>query len=201
MGSGDEIPRFLSQIGFQVRDLSDDELQTGNLHQYHTIITGIRAYNTRDILQHCQPRLMDYVKRGGRLLIQYNVSRRLKVNNLGPFPFKISRNRVTEEQAPITFLIPTHPLLNHPNTITAKDFNGWVQERGLYFAGSWDPRYSTILASHDSGEKSQAGGLLYCKYGDGAFVYSGYSFFRQLPAGVPGALRLLVNLIHAGREK
>lgn len=201
MGSGDEIPKFLNQIGFQVRLLSDNEIQYGQLDQYHTIVTGIRAYNTRDILHHCQQRLMDYVNRGGRMLVQYNVSRRLKVSDIGPYPFTLSRNRVTEEQAPVTFLTPGHLLLNQPNNITRNDFKGWVQERGLYFAGSWDPHYTTVLASHDSGEKPLAGGLLYCKYGDGTFIYCGYSFFRQLPAGVPGALRLLVNLVATGRGR
>jgi hypothetical protein len=199
MGSGDDIPGYLTQLGYQVDLLSDQELHNNNLNGYDSIITGVRAFNTREILKHVHQKLMDYVSQGGCLLIQYNVSRRLKVQNFGPYPFKLSRKRVTEESAPVTLLKPVHSLFNFPNKILSTDFNGWVQERGLYFSDSWDDRYTSLLACHDKGEEPQKGGLLYSTFGKGVCIYTGYSFFRQLPAGVPGALKLFVNLIEAGK--
>lgn len=195
MGSGDEIPQYLEQVGFQVDLLEDEELHSIDLKDYDAIITGIRAYNTRDILKHVQKRLLDYVSAGGRLLVQYNVSRGLKVAGIGPYPLELSRGRITEENAVFTILAPKHRLLTSPNRISSTDFNGWVQERGLYFAGKWDQQYTPLLAGSDSGEKPLEGSLLYASYGKGAFVYTGLSFFRQLPAGVPGTLKLFVNLI------
>ncbi|HTS03503.1 MAG TPA: hypothetical protein VMN04_13345, partial [Thermoanaerobaculia bacterium] len=166
--------------------------------RYSAIVTGIRAYNTRPRLRQVEPRLLAYAGKGGTLVVQYDTTGDLVTDELGPYPFKLSRDRVTVEEAPVTFLEPASPLLNFPNKLTAADFDGWVQERGLYFAGSWDPRYETPLESHDPGESPKKGGLLFAKVGKGAYVYTGYAFFRQLPAGVPGAYRFFVNLVSAG---
>ena len=201
MGSGDGIPVFLTQVGYNVELLSDEDLYNHNLDKYDSIITGIRAYNTRDILKHIHKRLLDYVKRGGRLIVQYNVSRRLYIQSIGPYPFKISRKRVSEETAPVSLLEPAHPLLNFPNKIQKMDFSDWIQERGLYFAKSWDHNYSSPLSCSDSGEEAQKGGLLFCRYGKGIFIYTGYSFFRQLPAGNKGALKLFINIIDLDRKQ
>ncbi len=158
----------------------------------------VRAYNTRERLKNTYPRLLQYVKDGGTFIVQYNVSRGLQTENIGPYPFTIGRDRVSEETAPVAFLNSQHPLLNFPNKITQKDFDGWVQERGLYFATEWDERYEPILISSDTNESDKKGGLLYARYGKGVFIYTGYSWFRQLPAGIPGAYRLFANLISSG---
>ncbi len=136
---------------------------------------------------------------GGTLIVQYNVSRGLVTEDIGPYPFTIGRDRVSEEDAPVTILSPDHQLLNFPNTITQEDFEAWVQERGLYYATQWDDRYETVLASHDAQEPDTPGGLLFARFGDGVFIYSGISWFRQLPAGVPGAYRLFANMISSGK--
>ena len=170
-------------------------LERTDLNQFDAIIAGIRAYNTRERLKNTYPRLLQYVKDGGTFIVQYNVSRGLQTKNIGPHPFTIGRDRVSEETAQVAFLNPQHPLLNFPNKITQKDFDGWVQERGLYFATEWDERYEPILTSSDTNESDKKGGLLYARYGKGVFIYTGYSWFRQLPAGVPGAYRLFANLI------
>jgi LmbE family N-acetylglucosaminyl deacetylase len=198
MGSGDEVPEALRQIGYTVTLLSDDELENGELSRYAAIVTGIRAYNTRPRLKQAQPRLVDYVEKGGTLVAQYNTMGDLVTEQLGPYPFKLSRDRVTVEEAPVRFVNPASSLLTFPNRLTAADFDGWVQERGLYFPGTWDPRYETAIETHDPGEGEKPGGLLFARCGKGAFVYTGYAFFRQLPAGVPGAYRLFVNLVSAG---
>jgi len=199
MGAGDEVPAGLRSLGYEVVELSDEALESADLSRFDAVITGIRAYNTRERLKHTQPRLLRYVEEGGTMIVQYNVSRGLQLANLGPFPFTIGRDRVSMEAAPVEFLDPKHPLLNFPNTITQKDLEGWVQERGLYFAARWDEKYTPVLSSHDTGEPDRKGGLLYARYGDGVFIYTGYSWFRQLPAGVPGAFRFFVNLIEAGK--
>jgi LmbE family N-acetylglucosaminyl deacetylase len=198
MGSGDEVPDALRQMGYTVTLLSDDELENGDLSRYSAIVTGIRAYNTRPRLKLAETRLMDYVEKGGTVVAQYNTTGDLVTEDLGPWPFKISRDRVTVEEAPVRFVNPTSSLLTFPNRLTPSDFDGWVQERGLYFPGTWDPRYETVIESHDPGEGEKPGGLLFARHGKGAFVYTGYAFFRQLPAGVPGAYRLFVNLVSAG---
>ena len=198
MGSGDEVPDALRQMGYTVTLLSDDELENGDLSRYAAIVTGIRAYNTRPRLKLAEARLVDYVEKGGTLVAQYNTLGDTVTEQLGPYPFKISRDRVTVEEAPVKFLNPASSLLVFPNKLTAADFDGWVQERGLYFPGTWDPRYETVIETHDPGESEKPGGLLYARHGKGAFVYTGYAFFRQLPAGVPGAYRLFVNLVSAG---
>jgi LmbE family N-acetylglucosaminyl deacetylase len=197
MGSGDEIPQILAQMGINVTLLDERNFSTTNLYKFKAIVIGIRAYNTQNWLKTAQPVLMNYVKNGGTLVVQYNVSRGLILDNLGPFPFSISRDRVSREEATVSFLRPNHPILNVPNKIQPADFEGWIQERGLYFAKEWDLLYETPLASNDPGEEARSGGLLYCKYGNGIYIYTGYAFFRQLPAGVSGAFRLFMNMISA----
>ena len=198
MGPGDEVAESLLNLGYEVILLDDDLLERADLDQFDAIIAGIRAYNTRERLKNTSPRLLQYVKDGGTFIVQYNVSSGLQTENIGPYPFTIGRDRVSEETAPVAFLIPDHPLLNFPNKITPKDFDGWVQERGLYFAEGWDERYEPILASSDTNESAKKGGLLYARFGKGVFIYTGYSWFRQLPAGVSGAYRLFANLISSG---
>ncbi|MEO1654258.1 MAG: LmbE family protein, partial [Bacteroidota bacterium] len=194
-GAGDDIPQYLRQVGFEVDVLEEKDVEDGNLDQFDAIVMGVRTYNTQDWLKYEQPKLLKYVEEGGSLVVQYQTSFRLVLDQLGPYPFKLSRGRVTVEEAPVQFLDSQHPILNYPNKITAKDFEGWVQERGLYFASEWDEKYQTPISSHDPGEKDLAGGLLYAEYGKGKFIYTGYSFFRELPAGVSGAYRLFVNLL------
>jgi hypothetical protein len=199
MGAGDDVPGSLRQIGYVVTLLSESDLQKDVefLSQFDAIVAGVRAYNTEERLKFYQPKLLQYVNNGGTLLIQYNVSSGLVTEEIGPYPFRLSRERVTVEEAPVTFLKPNHPVLATPNKISQKDFEGWVQERGLYFADSLDTRYETILTTKDPGEKEKAqnNGLFITPYGKGRFVYTGYAFFRQLPAGVPGAYRFFANLI------
>lgn len=199
MGSGDDIPVYLRQIGYQVTLLTDEDLESGDLNQYEVIIAGIRAYNTRPVLARVYDRLMAYIRDGGVYLVQYSTTRRLVTSRIGPHPFELSRDRITVEDAPLQFVIPEHPILNRPHRLTREDFENWVQERGLYFARNWDAHYETPLAGHDPGEKETRGSLLYTRYGEGVFIYTGLAFFRQIPAGVPGALRLFVNLIEAGQ--
>ncbi|MCS7019122.1 MAG: PIG-L family deacetylase [Cytophagales bacterium] len=198
-GAGDEIPASLRQIGYQVIPLTDDNFDNTNLSQFDAIITGVRAYNARPRIKFHSPKLLEYVEKGGTLIVQYNVSFGLGTQQIGPYPFRISRERVTLEDAPVTFLAPHHPLLNSPNKITQEDFKDWIQERGLYFADRWDEKYQTVISCADPGSEQLQGGLLFAQYGKGAFIYTGYAFFRQLPAGVPGAYRLFTNLISYGK--
>jgi LmbE family N-acetylglucosaminyl deacetylase len=200
MGSGDDVPEILRQVGYDVTLLSDTDLDRGDFAQYDAIVAGIRAYNTRDRLKLAHAKLMQYVEEGGTMVVQYNTANQLDdlaVPVPGPYPFKISRDRVTVEEAPVKLLAADHTLLTTPNRITAKDFEGWVQERGLYFPGEWDQKYTPLLATADPGEPERTGGLLAAKHGKGTFVYTGYAFWRQLPAGVPGAIRTFVNLVSA----
>ncbi|HEY6193906.1 MAG TPA: PIG-L family deacetylase [Candidatus Eisenbacteria bacterium] len=200
-GSGDQIAEALHQMGATVTPLSDDDVASGDLSRFDAIVTGVRAYNTRPRLRALQPRLLDWVAKGGTLLVQYVTTADGPVDYLGPRPFRVSRDRVTVEEAPVTFLKPAHRLLNVPNKLGPGDFDGWVQERGLYFANPWDPAYDAVLGSHDPGEPSRDGGLLYARQGSGEFVYCGYALFRQVPAGVPGAWRLLANLVSGSRVR
>jgi LmbE family N-acetylglucosaminyl deacetylase len=206
MGAGDEAPKALEQLGCRVTLLTPDDLASGELRGFDAIVTGIRAYNVRADLRANQRRLLDYVALGGTLVVQYNVLEGgflagdpRAVDHIGPYPIRISRDRVSVEQAPVTLPKPDHPLLAAPNRIVAGDFDGWVQERGLYFASEWDQRYEPLFESHDPGEPPRLGGTLVARYGKGAYVFTGYSWFRQLPAGVPGAFRIFANLISAGR--
>lgn len=199
MGPGDEVPEVLRQLGYEVTMLSDSDLESAELGQFDAIVTGVRAYNTRERLAAAQPRLLGYVERGGTLVVQYNTTRGLLTEELGPFPLTLGRERVTVEDGPVTILVPDHPLLVYPNRITRADFEGWVQERGLYFPASWDPRYDAPLAMQDPGEKALSSGLLVTRHGQGCYVHTSLAFFRQLPAGVPGALRLFANLLAGGK--
>jgi LmbE family N-acetylglucosaminyl deacetylase len=196
MGAGDEMPDAIRQLGCEVALLSPSDLQQRDLSEFSAIVTGVRAYNTRADLRVNLPRLLDYVRSGGTLIDQYNVTDGNLVP-MGPYPFKIGHDRITVEEAPVTFTNLSNPLLSKPNEITQKDFAGWIQERGLYFASEWDPRYQTVWESHDPGEKPLAGGMLYARYGKGVYIFSGYSWFRELPAGVPGAYRLFANMLSA----
>ncbi len=198
-GPGDEVAAALEQMGVRVERLSDADLATGDLARFDAIVTGVRAWNTRDALDRHRQRLLDWVAAGGTLVCQYCTSRGLGTETMGPFPFQVSRDRVTVEEAPVRMQDPPHRVLLRPNRIDARDFEGWVQERGLYFGARIDERYETPLAMADPGEEESRGSLLVARHGKGLFVYTGLSFFRQLPAGVPGAYRLFANLV-SGRN-
>ncbi|TKC00872.1 PIG-L family deacetylase [Pedobacter cryophilus] len=194
-GAGDLVPDMLKEIGFKVTMLSENEIMSGDLSKYDAIIAGVRAYNVNERLKFEQNKLMKYVENGGVYVVQYNVNRPLVLDQIGPYPFSITRDRVTEEDAEIKLALPESKVLNYPNKITAKDFEGWIQERGIYFANTTSPQYEKPLSMKDTGEKATDGALLVANYGKGKFVYTGLVFFRELPAGVPGAYRLFVNLI------
>ncbi len=193
-GAGDDVPEVLSALGYQVSFLDEVNLELEKLKQYQAIVVGIRAYNTQEFLASKQPILMDYVKAGGNLILQYNTSSPLVTSQLGPYPFEIGRDRVTVEGSPVDADWASS-LLSNPNKMQQKDFAGWVQERGLYFASKVDNRYQSPLTLQDPGEVAVKGALITAKVGDGTYVYTGLSFFRQLPAGVPGAIKLMINLI------
>ena len=194
-GAGDLIPESLRQIGYDVINLNDSEVLNGDLSAFDAIVTGVRLYNVNEQIKNMQPKLMKYVENGGVLMVQYNVSSPLRIDQIGPYPFRLSRDRVTEEDARVTILAANDGAMNFPNKITEKDFEGWIQERGLYFVVDADQKYTSLLRMNDKGESPKDGALIVTDYGKGRFVYSGISFFRQLPAGVPGAYRLFVNLI------
>lgn len=198
-GSGDEVAKNLKSIGFKVESFQAEDLPLMDLSQFETIIVGIRTYNINDAMVNGNDILNKYVEQGGTVIVQYNTNRGLIADKIGPYPFQLSRNRVTKEEAEPNFLQPDHPLLNSPNNLSEADFHGWVQERGLYFAGEWDDHYETVIAWNDPGEEPQAGSILVADYGKGKFIYTGISFFRQLPAGVPGAFRMLSNMISYGK--
>jgi LmbE family N-acetylglucosaminyl deacetylase len=196
-GAGDEIPKVLRQLGYTVDEIEDAQLESEFLKRFDVVIAGIRAYNTRDALAQKNTAVLDYVKNGGRLLVQYNTSNGLVTDQIGPYPMKLTRNRITVEEAPLEILQPANPIFNVPNKITESDFDGWVQERGLYFVGDSDPSYIRLLKGKDPKEEASDGLLLYTDYGKGKFIYTGISFFRQLPAGNAGAIRLFVNLLES----
>ncbi|AXT55023.1 PIG-L family deacetylase [Aquimarina sp. MMG015] len=199
-GAGDVVPESLEQIGYKVTTISPESIALETLQAFDAIVIGIRAYNTVEELKFRQKHLLEYVKNGGNLVIQYNTNRRLKVeDNLGPYPLKLSRDRVTDENATIKLLAKDHAVLNTPNKITNKDFEGWVQERGLYFPNKWSDEYVPIIAANDKGESEKKGALLIAKYGKGYYVYTGLSFFREFPAGVSGAYRLFANMLSLGK--
>ena len=206
MGAGDKVPDALEQMGATVTLLSAEDLAAGDLDRFDALVTGVRALNARPDLAAARERVLEYVERGGTLVVQYNTApfRRGRnapsaVATLAPYPMTPSRLRVTDENAEVSLLAEHHPLLQTPNRITPSDFDGWVQERGLYFMSAWDDRYDAILACGDPGEDPLPGGMLYARHGKGAYVFTGYSWFRQLPAGVPGAYRIFANLISAGK--
>ena len=194
-GAGDLMQDALKQVGCDVHQLTENEIMNGDLSGYDAIITGVRAYNVNDRLVYEQPKLLEYVKNGGNLVVQYNTSNGLVTKQIGPYPFNVVSKRVTDEDAKVTILDKDNPVLNYPNTITHDDFAGWVQERGLYFVSDIDPNYKAVLEMNDPGEAPNNGALIVGNYGTGRFVYTSLAFFRQLPAGVPGAYRLFENLL------
>jgi LmbE family N-acetylglucosaminyl deacetylase len=209
MGAGDEVPDTLRQLGCEVTLLSGRDLAEGNLAGFDAIVTGVRAYNVRADLRANQPRLLDYVQNGGTMIVQYNVAEggpfggrhTGELDHVGPYPLKIDRPRVSVEEAPVKFVNPDNPLLVWPNHITERDFDGWIQERGLYFASEWDKHYQPIVETHDPGEKPQEGATLYTRYGKGVYIFTAFSWFRELPAGVPGAYRIFANMLSARGER
>ncbi|MFC0773167.1 PIG-L family deacetylase [Terrimonas alba] len=203
IGAGDKVPDALEQMGYDVTLLTDKELARNNLQQFDAIISGVRAYNTSDWLAKYYDKLMKYVNDGGNYIVQYNTNNFISnvKSRIGPYNFDISRTRITDENAAVTFLKPEHPALNFPNKITADDFKGWVQERSIYHAANWDKNFEPILSMSDPGEKADDGSLIISKYGKGYFTYTGLVFFRELPAGVPGAYRLLANIIALNKKK
>ncbi|HUR66685.1 MAG TPA: hypothetical protein VMZ03_10080, partial [Chitinophagaceae bacterium] len=202
-GAGDKIPEALEQMGFEVNMLTDKEMTRNNLDKFDCIITGVRAYNTNEWLNKYYDKLMKYVNDGGNLIVQYNTSNNIGPvrSRIGPYQLNITRTRVTDENAVVTLLKPEHPAFNFPNKITGDDFKGWIQERSIYHGSDTTGKFDKLIAMADPGEKSDDGSLLIAKYGKGWFTYTGIVFFRELPAGVPGAYRLLANLIALNKKK
>jgi LmbE family N-acetylglucosaminyl deacetylase len=198
-GAGDLVAESLTRIGFSVTLLTGADLTTERLRAFDTVVLGIRAFNTRTDLVPNLPALFAYAENGGTVIVQYNTTADLPDAKLAPYDLKISRDRVTDETAAVTFLAPDHPALNTPNKITPADFDGWIQERGLYFPNQWAPEFTPLIACADSGENPLSGSLLIARHGKGWFVYTGLSWFRQLPEGVPGATRLFANLVSLGK--
>jgi len=202
MGAGDDIPTVLQQVGMDVTPIPAEKIATAFLSDYGTIVLGIRAYDTQKDVAANNRKLLEFAKAGGTLIVQYNTGvSDFNSGHFTPYPAELSRARVSVEDAAVDILAPDDEIFHYPNTITARDFDGWVQERGLYFMDQWDEHFQSLLACHDPGEEAQKGGLLEAHYGKGIYIYTGYAFFRQLPAGVPGAVRLYVNLLSAGHEK
>ncbi len=197
-GAGDAIPETLRELGYEVRELTDLEVTPENLEVLDAVILGVRALNTNEGIASYMDELLDYTYKGGTLIVQYNTNFRLKTEEFAPYPLSLSRLRVADETAPVKVLAPSHPVMKEPNIILPEDFDNWVQERGLYFPESWDKAYTPILSSHDPGEEALEGGLLVAEYGQGHYVYTGYSWFRELPAGVIGAIKLFTNLVSLG---
>lgn len=206
MGAGDLAPEALRELGCEVEMLDERRLAQGDLSVFDAIVTGIRAFNVRADLRAAHARLREYVERGGTLVVQYNTLEGFggeasdgALRNIGPYPIRVGRSRTTVEEAPVRILAPDHALMSRPNRITEADFEGWIQERALYFASEWDPRYEALLETADPGEPPQRGGLLFARVGKGAYVFTSYAWWRQLPAGVTGAWRIFANLVSAGR--
>jgi len=200
MGAGDEVPEALRQLGYAVTLLDPaTDLTAERLARYDAVVLGVRAYNVLDRLKTQQPELLKYVENGGTMLVQYVVNRGTVLPQIGPYPLTLSADRVTVENTPVTFLQPNAPVLNVPNKLTAADFaQGWVQEQGLYYPSAWDAHYQPVVASHDPGETDKQSAILVAPYGKGRYIYTGLSLFRELPAGVPGAFRILANLVESG---
>ena len=201
LGASDRVAEVLESLGFPITLLSAEDLRLGDLAQFDTIVVGGRAYEVDEALRTANPKLLDYVQQGGTLIVQYQQYQFVR-GQFAPFALEISRphGRVTDETAGVELLEPEHPLFKWPNAIVEEDWDGWVQERGLYFPGSWDERYRPLLGMGDAGRDEERGALLVAEYGEGTYVYTGLSFFRQLPAGVPGAIRLFANLLAAGQQ-
>lgn len=194
-GAGDKVDESLQQIGLNITTILPEAITLTELKKYEAVVIGVRAYNTSKVLADNQSILMQYVNEGGLVITQYNTNWDMYTDIIGPYPFKIKRGRVTDENSPVDFLLPEHSVLNTPNKLTRQDFEGWIQERGIYFAEDLAPEYVSPLAFTDPNEKPQSGGLIIADYGKGAFIYTGIAFFRELPAGVPGAYRLFINLV------
>ncbi|MBC2840388.1 PIG-L family deacetylase [Robiginitalea sp. SC105] len=203
MGAGDAVPENLEAIGYTVHQIDLDDLTEGGLSGYDAVVVGIRAYNVLDELPIKNDALLKYTKAGGTLIVQYNTSGRgnQDFTPWAPYPLQLSRDRVSDEHAEVEFLAPDHPLLNYPNPIGQADFEGWVQERGLYFPDSWDSAFTPLLSMNDPGEPAREGSLLVAPYGEGYYIYTGLSFFRELPAGVPGAFKLFANMLSIGKAQ
>jgi LmbE family N-acetylglucosaminyl deacetylase len=199
-GAGDVVPESLQQIGYDVRIITPEEINGETLSLFDAVVVGIRAYNVLEDIKFKQQLLFDFVSEGGNMIVQYNTNRGLKVDALAPYELKLSRDRVTDENAEVRFLNPEHPVLNYPNKITQKDFEGWTQERGLYFPDEWAHEFTPILSMNDKGESAKDGSLLVSKHGKGYFVYTGLSFFREFPEGVSGAYRLFANILSLGKK-
>ena len=198
-GAGDAVPESLRQIGYTVVEINPTEINDKNLLKFDAIVLGIRAYNVVDELKFKQKYLLEYVNNGGNMIVQYNTNRGVNVE--APYPLTLSRDRVTDETAEVTILAPNNSLVNFPNAITNDDFKGWVQERGLYFPSVWDEKYTPVFSMNDDGESPKLGSLLIAQYGKGNYIYTGLSFFRELPAGVSGAYKLFANMLSVGKEK
>lgn len=203
MGAGDDVPTSLEQIGYNVVRVDPLDIQAGSLNKFDAVVVGIRAYNVVEELKFKQRYLLDYVKNGGNLIVQYNTSGRWnkQFENIAPYPLKLSRDRVTDENSEVSIIAKKHALVNFPNPIVEKDFEGWVQERGLYFPNEWNSEFTPILSMNDKGESAKKGSLLVAPYGKGHYIYTGLSFFRELPAGVSGAYKLFANMLSLGKEK
>ena len=205
MGVGDQVGAATEELGVKVTYLKDEDLASGNLDRFDVLVTGVRAYLNRGDLVANNHRLLRYVQEGGHLVVQYN-KYEFNENQYGPYPVRINRphDRITAEDSPVKILLPDHPLFHWPNRITDKDWAGWVQERGLYFLGQWESRYQPLLELQDPwpyNDQSKRGALVLATYGKGTYLYTGLSFFRQLPAGVPGAYRLWANILSLGKRK
>jgi hypothetical protein len=204
-GAGDKVPEALEQMGYEVTLLNEKDLARINLQSFDAIIAGVRAYNTNTWLYRYYDKLMQYVSNGGNYIVQYNQYQYNQpdpaLQKIGPYNFSLSLKRITDERSTVSFLKPDHPVLNYPNKITADDFKGWIQERSIYHPVKLDPHYETILRMNDPDEQPEDGSLIIAPYGRGYFTYTGLVFFRELPAGVPGAYRLLANIIALNRKK
>ncbi|MCA4894288.1 MAG: PIG-L family deacetylase [Cytophagales bacterium] len=202
-GAGDDVPGSLRNMGYEVWEMKNEEITAANLKKVDAVVLGVRTLNTNERIKFFMPELLDYVKEGGTLVVQYNTNTDFEIekDKFAPYPITLSRDRVTEENSVVRILKPDHPALNYPNKITSKDFEGWVQERGLYFPSNWHENYDALLSCNDTGEPAKNGSLLITNYGLGHYVYTGLSFFRELPEGVPGSYRLFANLVSLGKPK
>ncbi|MDB4293653.1 LmbE family protein, partial [Maribacter sp.] len=203
IGAGDDVPTSLEQIGYTVHIIDPVTITSGSLEKYDAVVTGIRAYNVVQELKFKQKHLLDYVENGGNLIIQYNTAGRWdkQFDDIAPYPLALSRDRVTDENSEVSIIANDHALVNFPNKISETDFDGWVQERGLYFPNEWDAAFTPILSMQDAGETPKKGSLLVAPFGKGNYMYTGLSFFRELPAGVTGAYKLFANMVSLGKEK
>ncbi|MBV8810287.1 MAG: PIG-L family deacetylase, partial [Acidobacteriaceae bacterium] len=194
-GSGDDVPASLEHLGIHVTFLGPADIATGNLAKFDVILLGVRTYAVREDLRTYNARLLDYVKNGGVMIVQYNTPEFDK--NYGPYPYTMTEDpeEVTDEASKVQILEPSNPIFNWPNKISEADFAGWVEERGSKWMKSWDPHYQALLEAHDEGQAPQKGGLLYAKFGKGIYIYNAWAFYRELPEGVPGAYRIFANML------